>query len=95
MRDIDYSPILNGLKKLVYWESGWSTLSELRELYSQVKHLPIMEPYSDGSFTAKNICFEHFKQILRNEGVERGIIKVDGKCKRVWKNIAPIDSDRG
>lgn len=94
-RGIDSSELMCELNKLVYWESGWCAITELRDLYSKIKHIPVAEVYEDNACRLNTICFNHFKQLLTNQGVERGYQTIDGTRRRVWKNIAPIDSDRG
>ena len=81
--------IVKKLNGIVYWESGWSTYAEIKDYYNKIKDLQVgISPYDTLSFSA-------FRGFLLGEGVRKGSVVINGKSKRVWKNIAPINSDRG
>lgn len=88
--------IIKKLNGVVYWESGWSTLDELKEYYKLVKDVHLsFRKFGSKEISTVYMTFNNFKDILLAEHVTKGTRIINGKKKRVWLNISPINSDRG
>lgn len=81
--------IVKKLNGVVYWESGWSTYAEIKDYYNKIKDLQV------GISPLDTLSFSAFRGFLLGEGIRKCSVVINGKSKRVWRNIAPINSDRG